>query len=426
VCFGMLAWLSPSTFALWLSLLALGSFGYHCLQRRAVVELERGRRHEDELYRHFTALCDGARELRSNRTRRYDFFHGSLSVAARGQRDQLRRGLDWFTAARSLGDGLCLLFLFSFVTLLASVLELIPELRSRILLLMIYAMTPLVVLVNLAPIFARAAVAQRNLQQVGLSLAKHVGPIEQPLVHSLAKRDPFTRASFQSVELSGITFRYPESAEHEAFSVGPIDLEFRRGEVVFLCGGNGSGKTTLAKLLTGLYTPSAGRLLVDGVPVHDSLRDDYRQLFSAVWFDFHLFRELPDSTRDPAAAQRLLERLQLSSKVHLDPNGTCSTTDLSQGQRKRLALFTAWLEDRPFLVFDEWAADQDPEFRRFFYEELLGELRALGKTVFALTHDERYFHVADRLLRLDGGMIEPLAPASASALPAETRRVGGL
>jgi len=426
VCFGALAWLSPLVFALWLVVLALACFGYRRLQQRALVEFERAREHEDELLQHFTALCEGARELRSNRQRRYDFFHGSLKRAAEGQRERMRRGLDWFTCARSLGDGSYFLFLFAFATLLPGVLQLDDRLRSHILLVVVYSMTPLVVLVNLLPIFTRAAVAERNLRELGLSLAERFGERERPVLESLAERAPSRAAAFQRLELRGVSFDYPASGERDGFELGPLDLEFHRGEVVFLCGGNGSGKTTLAKVVTGLYAPTAGQLLVDSVAVPRTQADEYRQLFSAVWFDFHLFRELPETATSPHATQ-LLERLGLAAKVCIDAQGIVSTTALSQGQRKRLALFSAWLEDRPFLVFDEWAADQDPEFRRFFYEELLGELRRAGKTVLALTHDDRYFHVADRLLRLERGALERIEPALASPIRlSEPLRAGGV
>jgi len=425
VCFGVLAWLSPWTFLLWLSVLALASLSYHLLQRRAQAEFELGRIHEDELYRHFAALCDGARELRSNRVRRYDFFHGSFKTAAAGQRERLRRGLDWFTLARSLGDGVYFLFLFAFVTALPNAFNAGDEIRSRILLLMIYSMTPLVILVNLLPIFTRAAVAERNLRELGLSLGER-GSNEHAVVRSLAERaESGAERSFQRIELRGVSFVYPPSGESDGFELGPLDLEFHRGEVVFLRGGNGSGKTTLAKVVTGLYPPTTGQVLVDGVAIPNSRSDEYRQLFSSVWFDFHLFRELPDAADNPLAS-RLLERLGLATKVRIDARGTLSTTVLSQGQRKRLALLSAWLENRPFLVFDEWAADQDPEFRRFFYEELLSELRSMGKTVLALTHDDRYFHVADRLLRLERGVLEPIDPLlAAPARVAEPLRAGG-
>ena len=87
-------------------------------------------------------------------------------------------------------------------------------------------------------------------------------------------------------------------------------------------------------------------------------------------------------------------------------DGRFSTLDLSTGQRKRLAMVAALLDDKPIYIFDEWAADQDPGFRRYFYEGLLGELKARGKTVLAVTHDDRYFGVADRVVkRGEGGVV---------------------
>jgi putative ATP-binding cassette transporter len=145
---------------------------------------------------------------------------------------------------------------------------------------------------------------------------------------------------------------------------------------------------------------------VDDTPVDEHNREAYRQLFSAVFTDFFVFDSLlglPPEDR-AAKAQRYLARLQLDHKVSI-VGDTFSTTSLSQGQRKRLALLAAYLEDRSFYVFDEWAADQDPLFKQFFYEELLAELKARGKAVMVISHDDRYFHAADRLIRLDYGQI---------------------
>jgi putative ATP-binding cassette transporter len=176
---------------------------------------------------------------------------------------------------------------------------------------------------------------------------------------------------------------------------------------VFLVGGNGSGKTTLAKLLVGLYAPAAGEVRVDGERVDDGNRDAYLRRFSAVFSDFYLFERflgLEGPGLDGKAAE-YLETLQLAHKVSVH-DGRLSTTDLSQGQRKRLALLTAFLEDRPIYLFDEWAADQDPVFKRFFYLRLLPELKARGKTVVAVTHDDHYYGVADRVVKLDYGRVE--------------------
>ncbi len=199
---------------------------------------------------------------------------------------------------------------------------------------------------------------------------------------------------------------YHCEAEDSKFVLGPIDLSFQPGELVFLVGGNGSGKSTLAKILTGLYLPEAGEILLDGKPVDHKNRDQYRQLFSAVFADFYLFDSLiglRGSDLD-AKARQYLKLLHLNHKVSVQ-NGALSTTAVSQGQRKRLALLTAYLEDRPFYLFDEWASDQDPYFKKIFYTQLLPELKARGKTVLVITHDDRYFDLADRIIKLDYGKI---------------------
>jgi putative ATP-binding cassette transporter len=143
-------------------------------------------------------------------------------------------------------------------------------------------------------------------------------------------------------------------------------------------------------------------------------RDDYRQLFTTVFSDFYLFEDLaagPDEEQGEASMQVLpqralpyLERLEIAHKVSLK-NGAFTTTDLSTGQRKRLALVHAYLEGRPVLVFDEWAADQDPTFRHLFYTELLPELRAKGHLLVVISHDDRYFHLADRIITMSAGRI---------------------
>jgi putative ATP-binding cassette transporter len=176
---------------------------------------------------------------------------------------------------------------------------------------------------------------------------------------------------------------------------------------VFLIGGNGSGKTTLAKIITGLYEPGSGEMRLNGNPVTSESLDYYRNHFSAVFSDFYLFETLLGLDRPglDARAQELLVQLQLNRKVNIR-EGELSTVELSQGQRKRLALLTAYLEDRPVYIFDEWAADQDPLFRGIFYNKILPDLKSRGKTVIVISHDERFYHLADRIIKLEHGQLE--------------------
>lgn len=170
-----------------------------------------------------------------------------------------------------------------------------------------------------------------------------------------------------------------------------------------------------------MYAPQSGEVLIDGAAVKPEGRDDYRQLFTTVFSDFYLFEDLVAGEESeggagmevlPETALPYLERLEIAHKVSLK-NGAFSTTDLSTGQRKRLALVHAYLEGRPVLVFDEWAADQDPTFRHLFYTELLPELRAKGHLLVVISHDDRYFHLADRVITMRAGQIAEDKPRAA-------------
>ena len=205
-----------------------------------------------------------------------------------------------------------------------------------------------------------------------------------------------------------IRFRYVDRLADVAFSIGPIDFDLEAGELVFITGGNGSGKSTFLRVLSGLYPPDSGEVTLDGVIITDRNRDAYRGLISAIYVDYHLFQRLYGiSDPDPAEIDRLMKEYKLSEKTSL-VDGEFSTLELSSGQRKRLALIVSMLEKRPIMILDEWTADQDPEFRRKFYHQILPDLLRAGATVVVITHDDRYLDemdVAARRIRFDEGRI---------------------
>ncbi|WP_291584163.1 cyclic peptide export ABC transporter [Clostridium sp. UBA6640] len=205
-----------------------------------------------------------------------------------------------------------------------------------------------------------------------------------------------------NLKLNEIEYAYDKNDEG-SFKVGPISYEFNSGEIIFITGGNGSGKSTLAKLITGLYKPSKGDITLNNVKVSEKMLS---KNYSTVFGDFYLFDKLYgiDYKDKEAEIENYLKILQLDKKVEIK-NGKFSTIKLSTGQKKRLALLVTYLEDRSIYLFDEWAADQDPEFRRFFYDSLLPDLKKRGKCVIAITHDDHYFNLADKIIKMEMGIL---------------------
>lgn len=391
-CLGYLAWLSLPTFGIACAILAIGSWVYHLNHRRALVHLKQAGAAQDALHGQFKALVSGARELKLNHDKQRSFLHDSLGVTLEAVRTARTRGLSIFFVALGFGS-------FLFFAVIGGVLftpratPLDPAVMTGFTIMFLYIMSPLESLLNALPALSMGRVAYARIEALGADAEPEAPPRGQ------------AAAPFASVALDGASHRYFHEAENSFFALGPVDLTLRAGEIVFLVGGNGSGKTTLAKLIAGLYPPLSGHLRHNGQAADATQLADYRGLFSAVFSDFHLFDTLlAHDPQDEALANRLIQRFQLGHKVSVR-DGRFTTQALSQGQRKRLALIVACLERRPVLILDEWAADQDPLFKDIFYREVLPELRTQGKAVLVISHDDRYFDLADRMVKIENGQI---------------------
>jgi len=413
-CLAYLGWLDWRLLLIMIGYMGLGLLSHQLPLLKAFRYFRLVREHWDEMHKSFQGVIMGTKELKLNRRRREAFLSEQLEPAAAGLRNHGLKGNLITMAVSNWGQ----ILFFIFIGLLLFVTPLLITIDRQTLvgytLAVLFMITPLTMVLNQISTLERARLASERIEELGLSLTTTKSEELAPIAN--------TNTSWQRLELIDVTHSYQQDGGTTDFELGPINLTLSPGELVFLIGGNGSGKTTLIKLLMGLYEPESGEIRLDGKPIPMNGRDDYRQHFSAVFYDFYLFERLfgVEAKDVDGESQKYLDLLQLNNKLEIR-NGHLSTIELSQGQRKRVALLNAYLEDRPIYIFDEWAADQDPQFKRIFYYELVPDLKARGKTVIVISHDDRYYGLADRVIKLESGKIEydqPVVQASAVATTA--------
>ncbi|WP_051285006.1 cyclic peptide export ABC transporter [Nisaea denitrificans] len=411
-----IAWISITSFIALVAFMSVALFVYWRKSYSVRSDLRGTLEMDNDVYNTIDDLLDGFKEAKLSRGK-------ARAIIARieeiSQRASEMRGVTQIMLAKN--------FVFSqtaFYLLLGTMVFVVPILTSgysdevqKSTTAVLFIIGPISGLIGSIPIFENSSAAaeaimdlERDLKRMsGVELA--VNEDGKPLAEA-PTADSTRFADFKTLELRKAVFRYtpPNGDPTESFAIGPIDLTVTRGEVLFITGGNGSGKSTLLRVLTGLYPLHEGTILVDGKALPQNALQDYREIFAAVFGDFHLFSELygvPDEGLDEVADW--IATLEILNKVKFDGQ-RFSTIDLSTGQRKRLALLAALLEKRPILVLDEWAADQDPMFRRKFYREILGMLRSRGATIIAVTHDNRFFDAADRQMHMEDGMMATFDP----------------
>lgn len=404
-CLAYLGWLNPQLLLLTILLIALGAATFNLPQRKAIQSLSKARELKDGLFQHYRSLSDGTKELQLNQNRRQQFFNEMLEPTSETYKKDFIRGLSIYALVLNWGNGLFYVLIGLVLYVAPKMIALEPILVTGYILTILYMITPLSELMNALPVLGRASIALKKIEALESQLANEV---------NINESDSTNLAISKTADLSckSVSHTYFREQEDGKFTLGPFDLSLHSGEMVFITGGNGGGKTTLALLLTGLYQPEEGDILLNNSISCREHSQQFRQHFTAIFTDFCLFENLLDSNSPVliSRANEYLSHLQLDHKVSIR-NGKLSTMELSTGQRKRLALLAAYLEDRPCYLFDEWAADQDPIFKQFFYTKILPDLKRLNKLVIAVTHDDAYFHLADRLIKVDQGkVVEQVLP----------------
>jgi putative ATP-binding cassette transporter len=390
-----LAWLSIPALLLTLLVLGIGWAVYRSRMSSAHAMFVQSAHEENGFFDSINDLVLGFKEIRLNTARSADFAAFATAISQRvinlkGEIDAKLTDMFLFSHITFFGLAAAMVFLLPGIGVVKS------EELLKIVTVVLFLIGPIINVIGSASAVAnaRAACAQMiDLEQ----------QLEAATTTSRATAEQIRQ--FDEIRLRAATFRHVQPEDGAGFQVGPLDLSLRRGELLFISGGNGSGKSTLLKLLTALYLPQEGELVLDGRTIGADRREAYQGLFSTVFSDFHLFeRTFGLGDVSEAQAAQWLSTMGLGDKTALR-NRRFDTIRLSTGQRKRLALVVALLEDRPIYVLDEFAADQDPEFRRKFYDEILPAMRERGKTVVVVTHDERYFDRASRHLTMEEGRI---------------------
>jgi putative ATP-binding cassette transporter len=393
------AYLSFAAFAMSVILVALAGTIFHFRSRRLTEQRATAVEQERRLFDRIADFLDGFKEVRLHAGRSEDLFDDAVDVSRAAANIKIRTQAETF---RLIASSQSYMYLC-----LAAVVFVVPMLSepsssgaiTKTTTALLFIIGACFGLVQSIPILLNANSAADRLSKLESDFRATDSTEAEPA--KVPKR-------FDKIEMRNVVFRYSDDSSDTTFKIGPLDFTLRSGELVFVTGGNGSGKSTFLLLLAGLYPPDSGEITLDDVRVDDRTRDEYRALISGIFFDYHLFRRLYGvHDPDPAEVDRLLHLFRLENKTAVS-DGEFRTLDLSGGQRRRLALVVSLLEKRPIMLLDEWTAEQDPEFRRKFYEELLPAIMQAGGTVVVITHDDRYLdelNLPARRIRMDEGRI---------------------
>lgn len=403
-----LAWLSKAAFVLFAMGGGIGAWLYLARKQSLEDAIHKDIQKQSELFSYLSHLLSGFKETKLNQDKSDELFGDMSDVAVESR--QLRLQANMFYVTSSLfADIMLYLLLGAIIFILPQLIPTYSDVLVKATVAVMFVFGPLAAVVGSMPLVTNADTALENIFRLERRLDESL--LEQT---SATPEELALAADFRTITLNAVNFSYADipnqdsdadPGDQDAFSVGPIDLQIHRGEILFIVGGNGSGKTTLLKLIAGLYEPQTGSVMIDAITVTRRRRPSYRSLFAGVFSDFHMFDRLYGTGEiDETVAQRLLDQMEISEKVEI-VDGHFSTLQLSTGQRKRLALIASLLENRRIYIFDEWTADQDPHFREQFYYSILPDLKRQGKTIIAITHDDRYWGAADRVIKLDYGRI---------------------
>jgi ABC-type siderophore export system fused ATPase/permease subunit len=402
--FSCMLWISPKGGLAIFLLVSLLVVTYLKMHSRLLILYRKLRDLQDRFYRQLGDLIGGFREIKLN-AGLSDRIYNQYAFPNRENTRVIKDRLALINAnINTIGN-------YSPFILIGSALFLFEPLigmqRDEIILfvmVLLFTISPLSDLVGVIPNYPRIKVTLKRIAEFRRELltedeCKQTTPLEQATIE------------FQSLRFEDVCYRYEDTADTKSFVFGPVSAEFSRGEIVFISGGNGSGKSTFVKLLTGMHKPTSGKIFLDNILIPYDNYQVVKERISAIFSDNYLFRTNYMNYDISAQSEFIVKYLKMMeltrvAKFHTNDESVSFDIRLSRGQQKRIAFIYALLEEKPVIVLDEWAAEQDPVFREYFYTEILQFLRSIGKTVVSVTHDDRYYGRADRVIKFNFGRIQ--------------------
>lgn len=393
-CLGYLASISVVLFLITIGIALIGVTVYFIGAKTNARDLEKARDFENNFLENFNAILDGFKEIYMEPKKGKEIYDKKIDEVANDAYKTNTAAFTSFLNNQITGQILFYILISSILLFFSIILKIKIGDTVSFIFTLLYLLSSIETVMVLIPGLLRAKVSSDHLIEL-------INELDSANTDAPASEKYNFKLEFNNISVKGLEFNYGEG--EKSFGIGPIDFEVGKGEVIFVYGGNGSGKTTFIHSVLGLNIPSRGEIKLNDTIINKETYTNYRAIFSVVFSDFYLFNEiLAVDHVDIEKWNCYLELFELGKKVELKDNGF-STTDLSTGQRKRLALIATLLEEKPVLVIDEWAADQDPYFRKKFYTEIIPLLKAKGLTIIAITHDDRYYHCADKLYKMDDG-----------------------
>ncbi|GAB3638879.1 cyclic peptide export ABC transporter [Hymenobacter arcticus] len=395
LCFGYMAFLSWKLLACTCVLMAFTVLLYTLSEKKAMALFDKAMAIEDGFVRHLNEILVGFKEIKIARNKGVDIVTRHMYTSVDASSAYNKKALVYHLNNRVIGQMAFYVFIGALLLFLGSWLSVSSVVTINFIFVLMYIWGPIESVVLMVPGLAQAHVSLNRLSSLKESLQEK----------DVAALPTATPGVFNNLKLYNISYQY-DSEEDVHFSIGPNDFSLQRGEIVFVYGGNGSGKTTFINVLVGLFVREKGQVYINDEELEEANFGAYRALFAPVFSDFHLFEEFYGIEQvDEAKALEYLQVFELDQKVEIKDK-KLTTIHLSTGQKKRLALVCAMLERKPILILDEFAADQDPYFRKKFYTEILDYLKDEGFSVVAITHDDNYYQYADRLYKMNYGKLE--------------------